>query len=82
MSKTLRSLASLVAPSLREPSTCESCGGEFTCGATLAGCWCGELKLTDETRADLSARFRRCLCRACLERFAAGETEDVQNRER
>lgn len=74
MRRTLRCLASLAAPSLRGPSTCESCGGEFACGAALAGCWCGEVKLTDETRAELRARFRRCLCRACLERFAAGET--------
>lgn len=75
MRTTFRNLASLVSPSLREPSVCESCGGEFSCGATLKGCWCGEVKLSDETRAELRARFSRCLCRACLERFAAGETE-------
>jgi len=63
------------------PSVCESCGAEFGCGANLAGCWCGEIKLSDETRAALPARFGDCLCRACLERFAAGE-EGEQNRER
>jgi Cysteine-rich CWC len=75
MGRTLKNLDPLVAPSLREASACESCGGEFVCGATLAGCWCGEVKLSDETRAELRARFQSCLCRACLERFAAGEAE-------
>ena len=84
MRRTLKNLASLVSPSLREASACESCGVEFVCGATLAGCWCSEVKLSDEARAELRARFRTCLCRACLERFAAGEAAEVrsQNAER
>jgi hypothetical protein len=65
----------------RDASACEACGAEFACGAMLAGCWCSELKLSDETRAELSTRFGGCLCRACLERFAANETQ-VQYRER
>jgi hypothetical protein len=73
MKTKLRKLAVLVPPSLRGPSACESCGAEFVCGATLAGCWCSEVKLSDKTRAELRARFQTCLCRACLERFAAGE---------
>jgi hypothetical protein len=77
MRTALKSLAALVAPSLREPSACESCGGEFACGARLAGCWCGEIKLSEETRAELRARFRGCLCRACLERFAAVEAVEL-----
>jgi hypothetical protein len=32
-----------------------------------------EVKLTDELRARLRERFQNCLCRACLERYAAGE---------
>ena len=74
MRRSLRKLTVLVSPSLREPSACESCGAEFVCGATLAGCWCCEIKLSEETRAELRARYQRCLCRACLERYAAGET--------
>ena len=77
MRTTLNNLAALVSPSSREPSACESCGAEFACGATLAGCWCGEVKLSDETRAELRARFRGCLCRACLERFEAGGISDA-----
>ncbi|HST51241.1 MAG TPA: cysteine-rich CWC family protein [Pyrinomonadaceae bacterium] len=70
----LRTLAAFVSPRFgREASACESCGGEFTCGATLAGCWCSEIKLSDETRAVLRERFKSCLCRECLERFAARE---------
>jgi hypothetical protein len=75
MRTTLRKLAALVSPSSREPSACAACGGEFVCGATLAGCWCGEIKLSEATRAELRARFRGCLCRACLERFAAGDAK-------
>jgi hypothetical protein len=77
MRTRLRKLAALVSPSLRGPSACESCGAEFACGATLAGCWCSEIKLSEETRAELRARYQRCLCRACLERFAAGEDESA-----
>jgi hypothetical protein len=54
---------------------CESCGGEFKCGASLSGCWCAEVKLDEATRAELRARFRRCLCRACLESYAARAAE-------
>jgi hypothetical protein len=61
-----------------ERPACESCGGEFTCGATLAGCWCSEVKLSEAALAELRARFKGCLCRECLERFAERE----QNRER
>jgi len=74
MRMKLRQLAVLVPPSLRGPSVCESCGAEFVCGATLAGCWCSEIKLSEEARAELRARYQRCLCRACLERYAADET--------
>ena len=77
MRTTLKTLAALVSPSPREPSSCESCGGEFVCGATLKGCWCSEIKLSEEARAELRARFSRCLCRACLERLAAGEAAEL-----
>jgi hypothetical protein len=66
----LRKLAGIVLPVLREPSVCEACGGPFVCGAKLSGCWCSEIKLSDETRAELKARYRGCLCRACLERLS------------
>jgi Cysteine-rich CWC len=55
----------------KEPSTCEGCGGEFRCGATLAGCWCTQVRLTADARANLRARYKTCVCRACLEREAA-----------
>jgi len=50
---------------------CPTCGERFACGASLRGCWCAEVKLTDAVRADLRARYSGCLCRTCLERFAA-----------
>jgi hypothetical protein len=70
-----RTLAGVISPRWREPSACEACGQPFTCGAALTGCWCAELTLSAETRAELRARYQRCLCRACLERFAAAGPE-------
>jgi hypothetical protein len=57
----------------KDPSTCEACGGDFTCGATITGCWCTEVKLTKDTRARLRSRYGNCLCRACLERARDGD---------
>ena len=51
--------------------TCAACGEKFVCGAAMAECWCSEVKLSEETRAKLKDRYKGCLCRACLERFAA-----------
>jgi hypothetical protein len=73
MTTTLRTLAGVLSSRWREPSTCEACGNPFTCGATLAGCWCSEIKLTDETRAELRTQYQRCLCRPCLEKLADDE---------
>jgi hypothetical protein len=75
MRTTSRNLAAPVSPSSREPETCEACGAAFACGAARAGCWCVKVELSEETRAGLRARYQRCLCRACLERIAAGETK-------
>ena len=50
---------------------CPACGEKFVCGATLAGCWCSEVRLSEEMRANLKERYKGCLCRACLEKFAA-----------
>jgi hypothetical protein len=51
--------------------TCEACGEKFVCGATITGCWCSEVKLSEAARAELKARYKGCLCRTCLEKFAA-----------
>jgi hypothetical protein len=67
----LRQLAVLVTPRLSRKLTCESCGKEFSCGASLTGCWCGEISLSDAHRAALKERFRDCLCRECLEKIGA-----------
>ena len=57
-------------------SRCEACGNPFTCGATLSGCWCSEIKLSDETRAELKTKYGNCLCRECLEKLAGDATKD------
>lgn len=69
---SLRERAGVALPVLKGPSVCEACGGEFVCGAPLAGCWCAEVELSEAVRAELRARYRGCLCRGCLERFAGG----------
>lgn len=74
MTIKLRQFAGIFLPVLREPSVCEACGGPFTCGAKLSGCWCSEIKLSDETRAELKSRYKSCLCRECLEKVAENES--------
>jgi len=70
MNGTLRKLAVLLTPGLSRDLVCESCGNSFSCGASLQGCWCAEVKLSDEDRAGLKGRYGDCLCRECLERIA------------
>ena len=55
--------------------TCGACGQPFHCGASLRGCWCAEVQLTDAQRAHLRATHdaSRCLCRPCLERASKDE---------
>ena len=49
-------------------ATCPACGQRFACGATLRGCWCSEIRLTDAAREELKQLYSGCLCRNCLER--------------
>jgi len=59
--------------SFRRELTCECCGERFACGASLRGCWCAEIKLSDAARAQLRQQYRDCLCRKCME-AAAGDS--------
>jgi Cysteine-rich CWC len=59
------------SPEKHERKTCEACGQQFSCKAMAAGCWCEEIHLTVEAREEISRRYQDCLCRSCLERFAA-----------
>ena len=61
--------ASTAAPN----ETCAACGEPFHCGASLRGCWCADITLTDAQRAGLRATHdaKRCLCRSCLDRAAS-----------
>ena len=58
---------------------------DFQCGVSLAGCWCSEIDLSDEARAEMRARYRGCLCLQCLERLseppavAGGLTSDLDS---
>ena len=79
MKRALPVIAGLLIPGLRRTLTCESCGSEFSCGASLKGCWCAEVKLSEATRAELRQQFGDCLCRGCLERFAAPKTINTKD---
>ena len=68
---SLRGALAYIVPSLRPKQRCEACGQEFHCGASLAGCWCAEIELSEAVRAELRAKYRGCLCRACLEKTQA-----------
>jgi len=54
---------------LNRAQVCEACGSEFACEFTLRGCWCVDIKLSDETQKLLKEKYRSCLCRRCLETF-------------
>jgi hypothetical protein len=64
-------------PRLQRKLFCESCGQEFSCGASLRGCWCADIPLNEKTRTQLRQTYSDCLCRTCLERFAAAEKDEV-----
>jgi len=69
MNHTLVRIGNALSQGLSRRQVCEACGNEFSCGASLRGCWCGEIALSGETRADLKSRYRDCLCRDCLNSF-------------
>ena len=45
---------------------CQSCGGEFFCGANVGACWCFAVALKPEIVADWRGKFENCLCEICL----------------
>jgi hypothetical protein len=57
----------LSLPLLRIPRLCEACGQSFACEIGLRGCWCSQVKVSEKTRVVIRAKYRRCVCRACLE---------------
>src|SRR5260370_41926056 len=80
---TLLKRIGLMLPVLRKTKTCEGCGASFACEISLGtGCWCGELKLSEDTRQELRAKYRNCLCRACLEKAKARNSRSEAQSER
>jgi hypothetical protein len=52
---------------------CPRCGAAFHCGMDDgAACWCSGLSMGGQTLAALNARYRGCLCGACLRAVQAG----------
>ena len=69
----LKKALGFISEKYKEPSLCEGCGEEFVCGASLKGCWCMKVDLTDENREELKSKFKDCLCPNCLEKLAKVE---------
>jgi Cysteine-rich CWC len=76
MKQTLTRISHALSHALTRERRCEACGNEFSCGASLRGCWCAEIELSDVARAELQDLYRNCLCRACLE-MASGRQSPV-----
>jgi len=66
----LKKAVSFSSENYKEPILCEACGADFTCGASDKGCWCMNVELNDEARAELKSKFNDCLCPDCLEKLA------------
>lgn len=59
---------------LLKTHACEACGEPFTCEISIGkGCWCGEVKLSEDTLLELRAKYGNCVCRTCLEKLAKKE---------
>ena len=70
----IRKVLSLFSPEYKEASMCEACGDEFVCGVSIRGCWCTEVSVSKDARRELKTKYKKCLCRKCLEiAAAAGE---------
>jgi hypothetical protein len=66
MSKVLKILKTITVGG--RDLKCEACGNDFVCGVSLKGCWCADVKVSDETRTAMRAQFKECLCKDCLEK--------------
>ena len=67
----LKKALGIFSEKYKDPSICESCGDEFICGATVMGCWCMNLKVPDEGRADMKEKYAKCLCPKCLGSYSS-----------
>jgi hypothetical protein len=76
----LSALAQVFSPRRREPSVCEACGGPFTCGAGLGGCWCSEIKLDDDTFSLAACLRNRGTVRHSLTALQSGIAAATDNK--
>ncbi|MGH9962316.1 MAG: cysteine-rich CWC family protein, partial [Pyrinomonadaceae bacterium] len=60
-------LLTRVLPTIKRAQSCPECGEPFACEIGLKGCWCGQVKVRETTLKELRAKYKSCLCRACLE---------------
>jgi hypothetical protein len=78
--KGIRNALGYILPMVRPSEKCEACGKQFHCNASVWGCWCAEIKLSDAARARLKEKYRGCLCRECLEKADVGAAESGEIR--
>jgi len=69
----VRRLASQRAPEAPPAiDRCPRCDGRFECGMATGRCWCAEVPLTADARAQLAVSYDGCLCATCLRELARG----------
>ena len=56
---------------------CPRCNEGFSCGAKTGGCWCSDVVIADQTRADLATFYDGCLCPACLQKIEADRPQPL-----
>lgn len=74
----LPTLLTRVLPTLNRAQQCPACGETFACEINLQGCWCSEVKVSTSTLQALRAKYKGCLCRACLENAETAEQGTYQ----
>lgn len=67
----MKNVFGIFSEKYKDPSVCESCRDEFICGATVTGCWCMNMKITDDARAEMKEMFQKCLCPKCLGSYSS-----------
>ena len=53
-------------------SVCEICGAKYFCNARdIENCFCKKINLSKEIIVQIKNKYSRCLCKGCLNKFAA-----------
>mgnify|MGYP001605263256 CR=1 FL=1 len=56
---------------------CGRCSQPFACGEY--GCWCTDVPVTEWQYDRIAARYRDCLCPACLKQVLNGDLDSLSS---